>query len=233
MELVVLVTMLLVGLGFALKLTFHGPAGRLALCAVAALTVVMAQDWAITRSKTQIAEWLESPGLMLDTAVLLTVDVAMQLAFCWLEARRQAAGGRLGGAALGVRTLVAWVPGLLIFPVLMALLAELVFAMPGVEFSTLTLCAAAATFAAFAGAAALARLLLLEADIRLELMFLLNILIASLGVVATVNGRTVALGTNSVEWGALAAVGALLAAGTLSGACVYRIMLKRKIAKLQ
>ena len=36
---------------------------------------------------------------------------------------------------------------------------------------------------------------------------MVNMLIAALGVVATVNGRTAAAGTNQVEWGALGGVG--------------------------
>ncbi len=51
-----------------------------------------------------------------------------------------------------------------------------------------------------------------EKEIRLELLFMVNMLIAALGVVATVNGRTAAAGTNQVEWGALGGVAAIIAA---------------------
>ena len=53
-------------------------------------------------------------------------------------------------------------------------------------------------------------LLIPEKEIRLELLFMINLLIAALGIVATVNGRTAATGTNHVEWTALAGVFAIL-----------------------
>ena len=40
--------------------------------------------YAIQQSKTQIADWLADVQLMLDTSVVLTVEVALQMAFCML-----------------------------------------------------------------------------------------------------------------------------------------------------
>lgn len=40
--------------------------------------------YAIQQSKTQIADWLADAQLMLDTSVVLTVEVALQMAFCML-----------------------------------------------------------------------------------------------------------------------------------------------------
>lgn len=217
MEIVVLIIMLLVSFSFVLKLTFHGLPGRVAVCAVAALFLLLACDRATMQSKTQIADWLADTGLMLDVSVWLTVDVALQLCFCVMASSTIATVR--GKVAMAV---VKWVPGLLIFPVLFAMLVGLLFELPGVDFATIARSSAAAVLVGGPLLAGGFRLLLPERDIRLELMFMVNLLIAALGVVATVNGRTAAVGTNTVEWGALAGVLAILAAGAVTGFIVYK-----------
>ena len=83
MEIVVTVIMLLVMLGFILKLTWHGLIGRSVLALVCALFIGLVWEYAAGQSKTQIAAWLQEPELMLDTSVLLTVDVFFQPCGCW------------------------------------------------------------------------------------------------------------------------------------------------------
>ena len=51
--------------------------------------------------------------------------------------------------------------------------------------------------------------LLPEQELRLELLFLLNVLIAILGVIATVNGRTAVASVGNVDLNSLLAVIAL------------------------
>jgi hypothetical protein len=58
--------------------------------------------------------------------------------------------------------------------------------------------------------------------------FLLSALIAGLGVVATVNGRTAVSGTSQVDFAALGGVIALLLAGTVTGYLNYRRKLSRR-----
>lgn len=64
-------------------------------------------------------------------------------------------------------------------------------------------------------------------------MFLVNMLVSVLGIIATVNGRTAAAGTNSVEWDALGAVFALLAIGCIAGVLYDRFITNRKIRNIQ
>ncbi len=213
--------MLLVVLGFVLKLSFHGWPGILATAMVAAVATAMLSDVAAGQSRTQIAAWLEQPSLMLDTSVVLTIDVLAQIAFCVLCSVRMAGGSLTRGRRVLLAVLL-WFPGLLVFPVLFSALVELIFSCPGADFGMLGLCAAAAVAV---GAPLMSwgmRVALPEPDMRLELLFLLNVLIAALGVVATVNGRTAVRGTSSVEWGALATVVALIAVGATAGMVLYK-----------
>ncbi len=153
---------------------------------------------------------------MLDTSVLLTVDVMLQIAFCFLMMRR-VSGEKLSRPLQVAFFVTYWFPGLLIFPVLFSLLVEMIFAMPGVDFSTVTWITAGSVLVAMPALAWLLKWLLPEPESRLELMFLVSILTAALGIVATVNGRTASAGTTQVEWSALAAVLGLLLAGTIVG----------------
>ena len=86
MKTVVLALMALVSFGFLLKQTFLSWKWTLGVALVAALGVGFSWPLAIEQSKTQIADWLSNPALMADTAVLLTIEVALQMAFCVVEA---------------------------------------------------------------------------------------------------------------------------------------------------
>lgn len=221
----------MVCLSFVLKLGFHGYIGMGVVALVAALFILFATDAATTQSKTQIADWLAQPDLMLDASVLLTIDVAFQLCFCFMAAHRLEK--ELKPFYKAVYELCLWIPGILLFPALFASLAALVFATPGVDFELTGRLCAAGVFVGFPLAALLLRYLLPEREIRLELIFMLNLIIAALGIVATVNGRTAAVGTDSVEWGALGAIFVLIIAGTVAGLFVNRIKTHKKISKLQ
>ena len=73
----------------------------------------------------------------------------------------------------------------------------------------------------------LLRWLLPEKELRLELLFLANALIAILGIIATVNGRTAVKGISEVNWEALIGLVCLLAVGTLLGMIVWNIRMKK------
>ena len=88
MQTVVIIIMLLTVVSFLVKLSFHRPAGIAVLTLVCALFTGLGYDYAASQSKAQIADWLMQPELMLDISVILTVDVAMQIAFCFLWGRR-------------------------------------------------------------------------------------------------------------------------------------------------
>ena len=69
--------------------------------------------------------------------------------------------------------------------------------------------------------------LLPEKEIRLEVLFLSNALLAILGVVATVNGRTAVAGISEVDLAALAGVCGLVVLGLIGGFIQHGIRLKR------
>ena len=226
MESVVLVMMILVCFNYILKQTYRKVYSIAFSAIVCALFVGLMWPYAIEQSKSQISDWLANSALMLDIAVILTLEVAVQMAFCVLSAHIQTSG-KVKPITIWVYRVLRWFPGVLIFPVLFSLLVSAIFAFPGVSFSLIAWVLAAIVFIVIPLAAWGVKWLLPEKEIRLELLFLSNALIAILGVIATVNGQTAVAGISDVDWKALGGVVSLLICGLALGIIAYRIKLKR------
>ena len=226
MESVVLVMMILVCFNYILKQTYRKVYSIAFSAIVCALFVGLMWPYAIEQSKSQISDWLANSALMLDIAVILTLEVAVQMAFCVLSAHIQTSG-KVKPITIWVYRVLRWFPGVLIFPVLFSLLVSAIFALPGVSFSLIAWVLAAIVFIIIPLAAWGVKWLLPEKEIRLELLFLSNALIAILGVIATVNGQTAVAGISDVDWKALGGVVSLLTCGLALGIIAYRIKLKR------
>lgn len=230
METVVFVLMILVCFSFMLKQTYRKNRSVAVIAVICALFTGLMWPYAIEQSKTQIADWLADTALMLDTAVLLTLEVILQMTFCMLAAHVQTSGP-LRKRTLWMYRALRWFPGILIFPVLFSALVALIFAFPGVSFSLLSWSMAAGILILIPAGTWLLRRAMPEKDVRLELLFLVNALIAVLGVVATVNGRTAVAGISGADWSALAALVVIIVLGALAGFVAYRIKLKKKAKK--
>ena len=77
------------------------------------------------------------------------------------------------------------------------MLVAIIFSMPGADFDTIGWISGAAVMTATPVLAYGLKFILPETDLRLELIFLINLLIATLGIVATVNGRTAPQASNT------------------------------------
>lgn len=226
METVVLVMMMLVCFNYIMKQTYWKKYAVVCSAIVCALFMGLMWPYAVEQSKSQIAGWLSDSALMLDVAVILTLEVAVQMAFCVLSAHIQTTV-EVKPLTLWIYRILRWFPGVLIFPVLFSLLVSLIFALPGTSFQLVAWSAAAAVFVAIPIATFGVKRLLPEKEIRLEVLFLSNALIAILGVVATVNGRTAVAGISEVDLAALAGVCGLVVLGLIGGFIQYGIRLKR------
>lgn len=227
METVVVVLMILVCFNFMLKQTYRKLGSVVAIAVACALFAGLAWPYAIEQSKTQIADWLANPALMLDTSVILSMEVVLQMAFCMLAAHVLTTGPIRKRTLWAYRAL-RWFPGILIFPVLFSGLVYLVFSFPGVSFSLIAWSMAAGVFILIPAGALLLRRLLPEKELRLELLFLTNALVAILGIIATVNGRTAVAGISEVDWSALGGFIGLL----FAGGCIGLIIRKRKLTHI-
>lgn len=222
METVVFVLMILVCFNFMLKQTYRKLVSVVVIAVVCALFVGLTWPYAIEQSKTQIADWLANPSLMLDTSVVLSVEVVLQMAFCMLAAHVQTTGV-IKKRTLWSYRMLRWFPGILIFPVLFSGLVALIFAFPGADFSKIAWSMAAGVLVIIPAGSWFIRWLLPEKEVRLELLFLCNALIAILGIIATVNGQTAVAGVGEVDWSALAGLLVLVGLGLVAGMLIRRI----------
>lgn len=230
METVVFVMMILVCFNYILKQTYRKSYSVLFSAVVCALFAGLMWPYAIEQSKVQISVWLANTTLMLDMAVILTLEVAVQMAFCILSANIQTSG-KVKPLTIWIYRALRWFPGVLIFPVLYSILVSAIFAMPGVSFSLVAWSLAAVLFGVFTFGTYVMKRILPEKELRLELLFLSNALIAILGVIATVNGRTAVAGISEVNWTASVGVFVLVAAGIIGGIVIYGIKLKKQLIK--
>lgn len=228
METVVSVMMLLVCFNYILKQTWRKPYFVALSAALCALFVGLMWPYAIEQSKNQVSGWLADSTLMLDIAVILTLEVAIQMSFCVLAAHIQSAG-ELKRYVVWIYRILRWFPGILIFPVLFSLLVAILFAMPGRSFPAVAWGLATVVAVAIVLGRWGLKWFLPEKDIRLELLFLSNALIAVLGIIATVNGKTAVAGNSEVDWIALGGVMAFVAAGLLCGCIAYKVKLNKTI----
>lgn len=228
METVVLVMMILVCFNYILKQTYRKLYSIAFSALVCAVFVGFMWRYAIEQSKSQISDWLADSSLMLDIAVILTLEVAIQMAFCVLAAHIQTSV-KVKPITIWIYRLLRWFPGVLIFPVLFSILVAAIFAFPGTSFSLIAWILAVIVLVSILLGSWGLKLLLPEKEIRLELLFLSNALIAILGVIAIVNGQTAVAGVSDVDWIALAGVILFVVAGLIFGTMSYKIKLKRII----
>lgn len=227
MKTVVLVLMILVCFNFMLKQTYRKWVSVAVIAVVCALFVGLMWPLAIEQSKTQIADWLANPALMLDTSVVLTLEVVLQMSFCMLAVHIRTTG-IVKRRTLWTYKFLRWFPGVLIFPVLFSGLVALIFAFPGTSFSLIAWSMAAAVLVLIPLGSWLLRWLLPEKELRLELLFLCNALIGILGIIATVNGRTAVTYQTEVDWAALAGIIAMVLIGALLGLLIGKIKQAKK-----
>lgn len=231
METIVLVLMLLVCFSFLLKQTFHKNLSVIVTALVCALFIGFMWPYAIEQSKTQIADWLTNTELMLDTAVLITIEVTLHITFCMISTHVQTTE-RIRKRTQWIYKSLRWFPGIIIFPVLFSTLVSIIFSLPGTSFLLTSWSMATGILILIPIGTFALRILLPEKEVRLELLFLINVLTAILGVITTVNGQTAITGISEINWKAFGTLIFIVLTGTITGFIFYHIQLKKRTNKL-
>lgn len=226
METIVLVLMIVISFSFLLKQTFNKKWAMVAMATIAALFVGFMWSLAIEQSKTQITDWLNNTNLMLDTSVILSIEVVLNIFYCMLAVHINSTG-KINKKMLTMYRILRWFPGLLIFPVLFSSLVYLIFALPGYSFTLISWSLAGAILVLIPLGAYLIKKVLFEKELRLELLFLTNLLIAILGIIATVNGRTAVQGLSEVNWLSLTAMVIIIFAGGYVGLVIRKYKFRK------
>ena len=143
-------------------------------------------DFASEQSQTTLSQWLASPKILSDMAVLVTIESVIGLLFSFV-ALRDYYQNRCSKRQC---VLLAF-PGLLLFPCLIYVLAQAFFFFSGADFAKTTLWGTLALVAlVLLGTKGIAALLP-EKDLRLEVHLLINVLIILLGLTATASAQIV------------------------------------------
>ena len=225
MHTVVIAILLLGTLAYAIKMSLEGPVYRWLWTVLTALASGLAGTMAANQSKTQIADFLSNPSAMADSAVLITLEVLLTVAYCIASGNimKQPLNGRWHHAQAALRITVKAFPGFVVFVAVFSLLTWLMFTLTGVSFTLIAWGLAAAIILLVPALAWGIKLAVPERTMRLELLFTVSILMGGLGIVATVNGRTAVQGTTQVEWAQLLTVVGLCLAGMTTGLVVRRL----------
>jgi len=211
MQQILYVIMFFIMLSFIIKLSFR-PVGVIIVTGLLVGAFLLAVGrYAPLQSKTQLADLLSNPSLMLDISVWISVESLLGMAFCFIMLQN------ITGNPWKYERWLKYYPGLLILPVLFYLLTQITFAFPGAEFAVIS-----GTFAVFAAMGIIGLTLFIlwvipERSIRLEILFINWIFILILGIVSTVNGRPSIQGTHETHLPALLTLAVIFAAFFLLG----------------
>lgn len=184
MEYVVQILMLFILINSIMKMSFWKLWQVAAFGTVCAAFVMAACRYATLQSKTQLADYLQNIKVMQNTAVLITIESAICFAFCFAALR-----DLFGAKKKKWIQPLYWYPGLLIFPVLFYLLTQTVFAMPGMDFNTISYLLAGTVWVGLPVLSRFIRYFYPEKELRLEVHFLVSLFVCITGLITTVNGN--------------------------------------------
>lgn len=183
---IILVLILFILLNTILKLSFWRWWQAAFFSAMAGIFVLAVVPYAAGQSKTELAAWLQNPVVMQNVAVLITMESVIIFAFAFMQLRR-VLGTRVKKK---IQLPLKFYPGLLLFPVLFYLLAQLFFALPGTDFDTVAYVLAGSIFTLLPLLSWGLSKLIPEKDLRLEIQFIVNLFVCIIGLITTVNGET-------------------------------------------
>jgi len=228
MEIEITMLMLFVVLNCSTKISLWGWWQRFAFSAILAAVVWWSGRYAMLQSKTQMAELLRNVQILQNMAAVVTVESAVNFAFCMYRF------GDASGKPKWWQRVLEWYPSLLVFPVMFYVLTQVMFMAIGVDFGITTVAVAAASFVLLPLVAEGMKRLVPDTDGRIETHLLLSCLVCVLGLISTVSNKMVySAAENPVDWpmvGLAAAVFAALFAAGFAGSRL-RWRLKRHSVK--
>ena len=201
MEILVFILMMLVVLNCAMKTSLWTLGPRLAFALLLGAFAYWSIDYAVMQSKTQIDNWLHREDVLQDMAIIVTLESAIGVMYCFSCFTDDVKRPR----RRFIRLLLHAYPSLLVFPVVFYGLTKLLFLQAGMDFSTTSLIYAIAVMAVSLLCAALARWLLPPKDLRIEAHLWLTVMVCVLSLLLTQNGEIIyRSNVRAVDWTSVA-----------------------------
>lgn len=159
-------------LSFLLKTSFFPRGGTATASFVLAFCVFTLIPWLTRQPADMLADWVSSPGRVRDGTVCIVLEALLMTAFCFARP-----SGRLPW--------LKYYPGLLAIPFTCLGWAQFLFSHPGLDFGRFAWTAALITLSAAFCFSRLLYRLVPEQEPRLEGLFLINLFLLLLAIVAT------------------------------------------------
>lgn len=239
MEIVVQILMLFVVIASVLKLSFSKLSYTLGVALACSAFVVLTYPYSIEQTRHGIAEYILNRGLRENTAILITLEALIFIAYAF--ARLEGGGApSVRRPRTRLRAIAGYVgdllldsyPGVLILLVLFYIQTTLIFALPGVDFAWISYALALAVLVLIPTARYLLRLLLPERELRLETFFLVSLVVFVLGIITTVDEHIRSAPEVDLDWRGGAIALALFGVCFILGHSSYRLrrLLRRLIS---
>ncbi|MDR1877079.1 MAG: hypothetical protein LBQ84_05595 [Flavobacteriaceae bacterium] len=150
---------------------------------VCGLFLILMYPYAIQQSKVQIANFLNNTNVMQDASVGVTIESGLCFFFCFMSLIKI-----YGKNSKKRIQLLFWYPGVLIFPVLFYILTQAIFSFTGIDFPIIAYILAIIVSVMIPLLSYGCRKILPEKELRLEIHFLMSLIVCILGLTATVDG---------------------------------------------
>lgn len=186
MEVVIYILVLFISINTLLKLSFMKNLQVVLIGLLAGIFILLIYPYAVGQSRTEMESLLENPVVLGDISVLVTIESVIYIGFCFMGFKSD-----FSPKNKILNTVLKWYPGLLIFPVLFYLLAQAVFYFSGTDFLFIAGVLAGSVFVLILVLSLSLRKLIPENNFRLEIHFILSLFVATLGLVATSQGKIV------------------------------------------
>jgi uncharacterized membrane protein len=197
MEILVFILMMLIVLNCSMKTSLWTFWPRLAFALLLGAFAYWSIDYAVMQSKTQIDNWLHREDVLQGIAIIVTLESAIGMMFCFSSLNDDGKRPR----RRFIRLLLHAYPSLLIFPVVFYGLTKLLFLHVGMDFTTTSLIYAIAVIAVSLLCATLARWLLPPKDLRIEAHLWLTVIVCVLSLLLTQNGEFIyRSNVKAVDW---------------------------------
>jgi hypothetical protein len=187
MELIIQVLMGLILINGVIKLSFWRISQIVIILFIYIAFILLIYPIAIKQSKTQIENFLADSLVMQNMTVLITLESVAGFAFCfselmeWFENKKYKIR----------RLLLKYYPGILLFLVLFYGLTQTVFTFSGFNFLTITIFYAVIVLLLIVLAIIAIKKFVPDFDLRLEVHFIVNLIICILGLIITVDEKIV------------------------------------------
>ncbi|MDO4230224.1 MAG: hypothetical protein Q4C98_10445 [Capnocytophaga sp.] len=186
MEILIYILIISIFLNTILKISFWEVKYQVLFALLVAGFIVYVYDFATEQSQTALASWLKEAEVLSTIAILTTLEALLYISFCFLSLK-DIYTPRKGKLFL----LLKMYAGMLIFPASFYVVTQSMFFFTGADFLNIALGVALAALVVLPVFSYGIGWLLPEKEIRLEVLFLVSILVTVLGLISTANGNIV------------------------------------------